>query len=272
MSALVSALRSTRSGQLLISARHRFLFSQTMLDATDAWVRIAQKNRIKLRGHHFDVSSPLVTKWIKSQLFWGFYEKAESRLIARYLDPGRDVIELGASIGVVTSRIATALEPSARVIAVEADARLLPLLRRSLAENGVASRVQIVHGAIHYGAEPEVWIAHGENNCAGRVGEAGASRGAMVESVTLSALVERHGIGNYTLVADIEGAELGIIEQDAAALARCDTVIIELHDTCDKRGHVSVGELAERWAALGYDLRERVSDVFVFQRSAGDAR
>ena len=76
-------------------------------------------------------------------------------------------------------------------------------------------------------------------------------------------------LASYVLVADIEGAEAAILEQDAEALAGCQQIVIELHRV-ERGGRVhTVDDLA---AALtgphGFVLRARHLPVIEVIRSA----
>ena len=61
-------------------------------------------------------------------------------------------VDIGANIGLATLAMATALPNTARLLAVEPSPRNLVHLRRNLAENGMAERVEVVAAAA--GAEP----------------------------------------------------------------------------------------------------------------------
>ena len=78
--------------------------------------------------------TPLIARsW--RRLLRGHYETAERELVKCFIRPGDQVLELGASIGVVTCFIARATTPSGRVVCVEADERLQPSFKRQLEAN-----------------------------------------------------------------------------------------------------------------------------------------
>ena len=81
-------------------------------------------DRIRSAGFQFDTSSPRIAASSKAALFWRLYESAEIRYVNRWLSPDLDVVELGSSIGVVSSHIRRRLKPDRRLICVECDGEL----------------------------------------------------------------------------------------------------------------------------------------------------
>jgi hypothetical protein len=70
--------------------------------------------------------------------------------------------------------------------------------------------------------------------------------------LTLGALLERHNIGEYTIVSDIEGAEIAILLNETEVLKRCRALIIEL-ESCTYRGeHYSLGRIRDIISGLGF--------------------
>jgi FkbM family methyltransferase len=176
-----------------------------------------------------DISHPSVSDQVRASLFFGMYEGAERRAVRRFLDEGLPTIELGASIGVVTCLIA---QRSPAVVAVEADARLLPVAKHNLWLNGLDC-VSLVHAAVSYQAGNHARFLRGSDTTTGRMwaGEASGA-GDYVPTVTLERLVNRFSFRRYALVCDIEGAEAALITHESQeVLDRCQSAILELHDT-----------------------------------------
>ncbi|MEO1922364.1 MAG: FkbM family methyltransferase [Sphingomonadaceae bacterium] len=200
--------------------------------ATPAVGRIAGRffgERMPFRGLTIDTSSPLITDLTRAALLWRSYERAEHHYILRYLPRNRDVIELGGSIGVVTSAIGQRLEAGRRVRTVEADHRLVRLLENNVQLNGVRDKVEIVKAAVSY-AGTTVEFAIGEHNVGGSLAELGGDAEIIkVPAVTLSALLKDFPPG-YSIVSDIEGAEWEMFEREGDLLAGAEMVVMELHD------------------------------------------
>jgi FkbM family methyltransferase len=215
-----------------------------------------------------DTSDPIVTPWVRSLIFWGFYESAELRLVEKYLPATLDVVELGASLGVVSAHIGRRLESGRQLISVEANPALVASLRANIASNAPQVRASVHNNAVFSGPDrPEfVELAFGDSNLAAWIRQPGdGAQSCRIRTATLSELLAAHGIGPYALVTDIEGAEAGLLLSEREALASCKLLIAELHDTEWLGRKFSVQDLV-RLAIdeVGFVLRDQYRNVFVF--------
>jgi FkbM family methyltransferase len=220
--------------------------------------------RIPHRGARIEVP-PRGDPRVAAALFWGTYESAEIRYVRAHLQGDLDVVELGSSLGGVSSEIARRLQPGRRLVCVEANPELLAILGRNLQRNAPQVQVQLVHGAISYDGQPEVEFAIGESNLSSHVGS--NARARRVPAVTLGGVLAQAGLGEFALVSDIEGAEAGLFELDAPAMARCRLLIIELHDVHHAGNHHTPDTLItliER--RTGMRLLARYGEVCTFVR------
>lgn len=190
---------------------------------------------IPIRGARIKTASPHIQDSTRAKLALGLYERAELGFVRTHLRPDLDVIELGASIGVVGSVVLGRLKPDRRLIAVEADRELAAIARDNLRANARGVSWALDVAAISYGAQEGLAFVKGSTSTGGRLAQASSVEEDPVERLTLSELRTKHQVDRYALIADIEGAEAGIIADDGSALAHCDQVIIELHDTEDMR-------------------------------------
>ena len=94
------------------------------------------------------------------------YKSAEYRFAMRYVPTDCDMVELGASIGVMTSHLARRMEPGKQLIAVEADARLIPLIERNLADNAAGREVALLQCAVDYSGRLTVEFSVGDSSLA----------------------------------------------------------------------------------------------------------
>jgi FkbM family methyltransferase len=77
----------------------------------------------------------------------GFWESWVTLAIARAVGPGAHCVDIGANHGYYTLLMADIAGPAGRTLAVEPNPRLVDLLQRSLAVNGLTRRVDVVQGA-----------------------------------------------------------------------------------------------------------------------------
>jgi FkbM family methyltransferase len=188
---------------------------------------------IRWKGFRFQLPATGVSKTNIAAIFWGFYEAAEIRLIEKHLDNNASVIEMGASLGIVTSHIIARLNPGMKLISVEANPLLVDNINSNMqkfAKPGI--KYQTLNYAVQYNI-PEVLIHISDDNTESRVGKnAGQSDDAItVKTITLKEIIERENLENFSLVCDIEGSEIELILLDAGSLRKCKKIFIELHDT-----------------------------------------
>ncbi len=227
------------------------------------------RDRVPSGSFRVHTPSPNVSPRIKAQVLWGVYESAELRSIARHLRDDLDVVELGSSLGVVSCHIGRRLLPGKRLFCVEANPRLENILRENLRSNCPFRDAVVVQQAVFYGSEAAtISLTIGDDVTVSRVGE-GASEGRRldVERTTLSRLLQEHGVTDYTLVCDIEGAEAGIIFADRAALSGCRQIIAELHATDYGGHHYTPEELARVLVEeAGFAVARRDGNVWTLER------
>jgi FkbM family methyltransferase len=188
-------------------------------------------NRFKKYGVWIDVSSHVVHPQTRAALFWGLYESSERRAVRKFLPVGVPVVELGASIGFITTQIADQLRGE-RQVALEANPEILPVLNSNISLNG-NHHVTVVSGAIHYGATEHCRMYLAERTDGSRVMGDDTAQGRMeeVRALTLKQLLTEQGIEDFALVADIEGAEYEVITREGEdTQSRCHLAIMELHE------------------------------------------
>ena len=170
----------------------------------------------------------LVDIGFRSMFFFDLFEESERELLRDRIRPDDRVLEVGACLGVVSCLIDRQLGEEGRLVVVEANPRIIPVLRQNRDENGAGFAIEAC--AIGDGEERE--FAFGDSIVTGRV-PTGATGERSVETTpvptrTLADLEEEHGPFNV-LVADIEGGELELLESNPECLRRLRMVLVELH-------------------------------------------
>lgn len=220
---------------------------------------------IPFRGVRVRTDSIAVTGKVKAQLFWGIYESAEARLIRKHLRGDLDVIELGGSLGAISSQILAKQHLSRRFITVEPNPGLLEILTRNINIAAKGRSVRVVHGAVFYDGPMAILDVGGESNASALASRADGNT-VSVPALTLARLLEDNDVCNYALVADIEGAELAVVRRDAQALRGCRQIIIELHSQVVDGAVVSPEGMAREIQAIGFHVTARRGPVYVFDR------
>jgi len=225
------------------------------------------KRKIPSNGFSVDVSNPYVSPANVARIFWGIYEKPEIRFVRRFLKPDLDVVELGSSLGVVSLNILRVQKSERKLICVEANPHLVKTIEKNIAFNFPRKKVQILNRAISYSGMSEVHFEVDEGNLGSRVAGSASAHSVSIATTTLLNILNDNNIQECALVADIEGAEAGIIMNDLAALALCRQLIIELHPTNFDGESYRVDELRSQIELLhGYECVDRHHDVYFFQK------
>ena len=204
--------------------------------------RIAAKllrNRVPHRGLVVDTSDPVVTPPIKAALLFRAYESAEYRFTKRYLPRDIDVVELGGSIGVISCTLRRHIASNRSLTVVEADSRLARVLRRNLVLNGCEQGTTVREVAIAYGGADTVQFTTGASSVSGRIADANAIPGTVVEvpARTLRQVVVEAGVTEYALISDVEGVEWDVLDNDLDTLAGARVLIMETHARAGSGSH-----------------------------------
>jgi len=157
------------------------------------------------------------------------------KLAAEVVRPGDAVWDVGANMGLFSFAAAVAAGSAGHVLAVEPDAELASLLRRSAADGAERAPVEVLPVAVsddlsvarfHVGRR-----SRATNHLAGfGSAMAGGVRSThLVPTVTLEWLAARFPAPDV-LKIDVEGAELAVLSGAAGVLARSPTVICEVYE------------------------------------------
>lgn len=223
---------------------------------------------LRWSGFKFKVPASSVNKKMTAGVFWGFYESSEIRYVEKYLRSDLDVIELGSSIGIVSSHIASRLGTGRHLTAVEANPFLIETITDNIKRHcQPSSSFEVLNYAVGYDTA-EVMISITSNNTETRVLKNGeASGNVAVKAMSFGDLVKRNRQGNYALVCDIEGSELEIILREQDALKQCSQLFIELHDTSSESRQYSVQQLKDLLVDLhGFKIIQEHGPVVYFGR------
>jgi FkbM family methyltransferase len=262
---------ASASGRMIPPApRKRNLFRLFYRAALGRVIARIYHDEIPHRGCVIETRSPLVVPRIKAKLFLNGYEPIEIDFAKKYLQPDRDVIDLGSSLGVVAAHSGQKLKAGRRLICVEANPHLADLIRANVRRNAPHVQFEIISGAVDYPPDRREYVelALGFDNLLAHIVEDEVvPQGIFVPTISLSEIIRRCAIEDYALVSDIEGSEAGLLEMDAAALTRCRQMIIELHHTVRQERIIRAEELAAQLREThGFRQIERRGLVYVFEK------
>lgn len=196
------------------------------------------------------------------------YERAETLLVRRYLPAGATVLELGGSLGVISSVILS--RSPRRLVSYEAVPDFAAVAREVVGLNHPHAGYTLVNEAIGPIGLSEIsfyWAT--QCSLAGSAGTAGTEglKLLRVPAVDLSTAISRHAIERGAwLVADIEGMEFELLLNQSNAFAHFDGVIVECHSGEQAGRHRDQREVEGLLSGLGFHLLKRIGPVICMSR------
>jgi len=237
------------------------------------WRALALARACGYRGNPrlFGVEVPLTfvpNRNILGQLDALSYEAKEARYIQAYLPIGAEVLELGASLGIVSS-IILGRKP-VRLVSYEAVGSLTEVARQVVAHNHPVAPWTLVHCAIAGEGVNEVFFDWSpEHTQGGSVAVNSTKDRLRVPAESLARVITRHQLPTSTwLVMDIEGMEWLIARQQAAALRHFAGIIVECHDVREGDRVIPHEEVLAALVKAGFEVIARRNQISVLQRHA----
>ncbi len=216
---------------------------------------------VRLDGCKFTLDEKSLPANVVHLLLENNYEAPERDALKKYLDPELPVIELGGCLGIVSCITNRRLRQPEKHVVVEANRTLAPLLAGNRDRNGCSFK--IVHAALSYGADRINFKVNDNILASSLNGE--AQRGVLVSTVTLQLLLDETGFERVTLICDIEGAELQLVEHELDLLReRVSMIIMELHDRMV--GDEPTQRMLERLESVGFRMVSKDRDVVVLRQ------
>jgi FkbM family methyltransferase len=215
---------------------------------------------VRLDGCKFTIDGNFVPANVVDLLLSDRYEESERVALRKFLDPALPVVELGGCIGVISCLTNRRLRDPRRHVVVEANTTLLPILRQNRERN--SCQFEIVHAALSHDSETIPFRVNDNILASSLRGE--EQRAVIVSTVTLKRLLDEHGFERATLICDIEGAELQLVEKEIETLSeRVVTIIMELHGRMV--GEEPTRRMLARLENAGFQMVQRTGDVVVLQ-------
>ncbi len=151
-------------------------------------------------------------------LVTGAYEPELAKLFASLIEPNRDVIDVGANIGLFTV-LAGKVLTTGRVLSAEPTAGAFSRLTANVARNGVADRVVLYNGLVAQSDSTAMLnVVEGREEYSSMAGIVHPSAaGEFAEPIsfktrTIDSLVAEHKLSPALIKVDVEGAEGMVFE------------------------------------------------------------
>jgi FkbM family methyltransferase len=166
-------------------------------------------------------------------LIYGEYEPRVMAVLRSRVDPNKDVIDVGANIGILTVLLAGLISNQRKVLAIEPTPGALTFLRRNVASNGATEKVILFEGVAEESSrEFAIKVFHGMEEFSTLMGIAHSTvKGQKFEELrvageTIDSLVQRHNLSPGLIKIDTEGAELHVLRGAKETIRRFRPTIV----------------------------------------------
>lgn len=184
---------------------------------------------------------------LQRDFLFGLYDQRELRLLRRHLEPGGDMVDVGAHIGMYAVAAGLALRGRGRVLAFEPNPDARRQLEANLALNGVEN---VLVRPVAVAARSGEALLHVPRTSDPSFSSLGGGRFAegepvAVPTVTLDDEVRAAALRPAFVKIDVEGGELDVLASAGETLTARPVLLVEL-------GEASAGAAEELLGALGY--------------------
>lgn len=176
-------------------------------------------------GMTFEVPRELTTRAFRGRFFLDRWERPETALVQRFVQPEARVLEIGGGLGVVAGHVQRRLARPEDHVVVEAHPGLIPVLRRNRERN--LHRYRIEHTLVSATSDGTF---HLHPLIVGGSTVRSTDRQVRVPVVSYDELQCRHGLVFDTLVLDLEGGETEFFQEIRHRLPQIRTLVVELHE------------------------------------------
>jgi FkbM family methyltransferase len=199
-----------------------------------------------IRGIRLDVPRFILQPDVWHSLVHGYYEGSEIDSLLYAVRPGDRILEIGAGIGFISSFAARELH-AAHLIVVEAEPRLIPVIRRAHELNSVTADVRTAAvtatgGTVEFNRQPSFWASSLLDLPGGTKVRLPAQR--------LQALVEE--ADPDVLIVDVEGGE-GQLFNGFQPTPRLRHAVVEVHKPQAGLAGIAACFAAMASASMAYD-------------------
>ncbi|MCB9989244.1 MAG: FkbM family methyltransferase [Rhodospirillales bacterium] len=208
-------------------------------------------------------------------IYRGTYERHETRLLRDHFKTADTIIDLGSNIGVI-SRIACEekLAKTGRIMCVEPNPLSFPALQKNMGRatnNRPDVRIAFINAAIGQTADNDqtAEFLMRNNLSSGLSSHTKRTNRDQIINVPIQSLtniVKGLLADHFSLIADIEGAEIDLIDHEAAVMERCDQIMIELHKPKLTGRPDTPDMMVRKLEKQGFALRAQSGDCYYLAR------
>lgn len=184
---------------------------------------------------------------LQRDYLFGLYDDRELAFVRSRLAEGGDFVDVGAHVGLYALTAAHALGEGGRVLAFEPNPDARAQLDENVRLNGCGNVLVTAHAAAEAPGRAMLHVPSSRDPSFSSL-EAGRFREATpvpVDTTTVDAEVEEHGLRPALVKIDVEGAELRVVSGMERTLEALPALLVEI-------GPATASELEGRLAPRGY--------------------
>jgi FkbM family methyltransferase len=203
----------------------------------------------------------------------GEYEPEMRRTLEKFLGPGRVFVDIGANEGYFSVIGRKLVGDAGKIVAVEPQSRLLPILQENFRLNAVTG-VQLVHGAVSdTPGKASLHLSPDTNTGSSSLDQSTSYTlpTEQTEVMTLSELFSRQGVAGADLVKmDIEGFEYEAVlgSRELFTAGRIRAFALELHPPRIERRGLKVADITNFLTEAGYALEPGLGNTVWVRRGS----
>lgn len=204
------------------------------------------------------------TTGTKLALCRNIYEKEELFFVNKYIKKGDFVLEIGASLGIVTRLLSKKVGKTGKIIAIEASKKVFDkeyLKISSLPNVNFLNAIGFPCNNLDYTEYKNLLFEDAVSSLGGKINY---NLNTEDENRIIDLRVIEEGYSRYCLVVDIEGAERELLKDSVFIDSRIKVLIIELHKGI--YGTELEKEIQIKLETEGFQYLENSSDVYVYER------
>lgn len=222
--------------------------------------QISKSNYVRIDGCRIGLDNPIALGF-RDLLTTAQFEWPERKAIRKYLNPALPVVELGGCIGVVACVTNQLLNNKKQHVVVEANPDVAPILEANRERN--RAQFSVVRAAVGYDAD-FVEFHVDDANLLASSSELSGGRKVRVPAVRLRDILTDNGFKRFTLVCDIEGTEVEMVQNDSSVLASmADLIVMEVH--AKLRGENKINDMLRELQRIGFEIAFQVKDTYVLK-------
>ena len=194
------------------------------------------------------------------------YEEAEAELIGRFLQPQSNVIELGGCLGIISALIRNKIGPEAIHLIVEPNPKLIDICRHNAMQGASIDKTSVIEAAIDYSGSEFANFQFGANAHGSQVVKNDEGIDILVPTVRFKKLVKQLPEGPFTLVCDIEGAEIALFENETDHLSNISQIFLETPPSVYRDKVNDLSRMLSNILDSGMNLSALLGQVLYFSR------